>query len=306
MTIYLIDVSSHQGVIEGDQIRDAGYSGIIVKLTEGTDYHNPYLDHQIAEARNNGLRVGFYHYARQDLTDNFKAEADWFLLWALPRLQPGDLLALDFEQADDRGDLSGWALGWLRYVRGKVGFAPFLYTYPWYAISHLPDVDLRAFPLWYASYPDGVNSPADLGNRPAPQAPAPWDKIVIWQFTGGSPVAGTTFPTDLNRFNGSVSDLEAYGKSPSVEEQIVAHPYGPYSKTLQGGFLKTYQAAGSQAIVLYGYPITEEFTENLGGKDYTVQYFERARFEFNHETSQITFGLVGRELAEQRGYLGVR
>ncbi|MGN6757180.1 MAG: hypothetical protein ACTHMJ_12430, partial [Thermomicrobiales bacterium] len=177
--------------------------------------------------------------------------------------------------------------------------------YPWYSISHLPSPDLAAFPLWYASYPDGINGPADLGSRAMPQAPAPWQRIVIWQFTGGSPVAGTTFPTDLNRFDGTATDLAQYGKAPAVEEQIVAHPYGPYGKTLQGGFLKTYQDAGSQAIVLYGYPVSDEMTETLeDGKEYTVQYFERARFQFDQQTGQITFGLVGLEVAQARGYVG--
>jgi GH25 family lysozyme M1 (1,4-beta-N-acetylmuramidase) len=216
VSLYLIDVSSHQGEIDGAQIKAADYDGVIVKLTEGTDYHNPYLDHQIQQARDNDLRVGFYHYARQDITRDPLAESAWFLLWALPRIQPGDLLAGDFEQADDRGDLSAWALGWLSYVQEKTSVKPFLYTYPWYAIAHLADPALKDFPLWYASYPKGVTSPADLGDRPMPQAPVPWDKIVIWQFTGGSPVAGTTFPTDLNRFDGTADDLAAYGKWTSV------------------------------------------------------------------------------------------
>jgi hypothetical protein len=55
-------------------------------------------------------------------------------------------------------------------------------------------------------------------------------------------------------------------------------------------------------VPLYGYPVTDELTE--GGL--TVQYFERARFEYHRESGAITFGRVGVELARARGLTAVQ
>lgn len=71
--------------------------------------------------------------------------------------------------------------------------------------------------------------------------------------------------------------------------------------TIAFGFKKFWEANGGVAI--FGYPISEEFTEN--GR--TVQYFERARFEFNpdakDENGKVTLGLLGQEALQRMGWL---
>ena len=51
---------------------------------------------------------------------------------------------------------------------------------------------------------------------------------------------------------------------------------------VKGDFLKFYESS-SNATFLYGYPITEEFTSKDGK---TVQYFQRARFEYRADLSE--------------------
>lgn len=53
------------------------------------------------------------------------------------------------------------------------------------------------------------------------------------------------------------------------------------------------------ALMLVGYPITPELRETLSdGKEYTVQYFQRARAEWHPEVTpgKVMWGLVGAEL----------
>ena len=69
--------------------------------------------------------------------------------------------------------------------------------------------------------------------------------------------------------------------------------------SLSGRFLQYWQATGG--LALYGYPISEPFTETnaTDGKPYTVQYFERARFELHPENKppyDVLLGLLGRQL----------
>jgi len=69
--------------------------------------------------------------------------------------------------------------------------------------------------------------------------------------------------------------------------------------TLRGTFLRYWQANGGLAV--FGFPLTEEFTEKnaADGKTYTVQYFERNRFEYHPENAggryEVLLGLLGAE-----------
>ncbi len=64
---------------------------------------------------------------------------------------------------------------------------------------------------------------------------------------------------------------------------------------VRGDFLDFFDAQGG--LKVFGYPITEEFS--LGGR--TVQYFQRARFEWHPENPapyQVQLGLLGQELGK--------
>lgn len=66
--------------------------------------------------------------------------------------------------------------------------------------------------------------------------------------------------------------------------------------SLGGEFLVYWQAHGG--LPVFGYPLTEEFTEKspTDGKPYKVQYFERNRFEYHPENAppnNVQLGLLG-------------
>ncbi|MEO5952486.1 MAG: hypothetical protein ABIQ44_08495, partial [Chloroflexia bacterium] len=69
--------------------------------------------------------------------------------------------------------------------------------------------------------------------------------------------------------------------------------------TLGGPFRKFWEETGGLAV--YGYPISEEISEQApDGNTYTVQYFERNRFEYHPEASgtayEVQLGLLGAAL----------
>ena len=75
---------------------------------------------------------------------------------------------------------------------------------------------------------------------------------------------------------------------------------------LGGGFKNYWDTQGG--LALFGYPISEEIGETspTDGKQYTVQYFERARFEFHPNEPpayQIQLALLGSDLLRRRGWL---
>ncbi|NTU80073.1 MAG: hypothetical protein HGA45_11820 [Chloroflexales bacterium] len=69
-----------------------------------------------------------------------------------------------------------------------------------------------------------------------------------------------------------------------------------------GGFLANWERNGG--LARFGFPITDQIVERLGGGDYTVQYFERRRMEFHPENRppyDILLGLLGSEVRANLG-----
>jgi len=77
--------------------------------------------------------------------------------------------------------------------------------------------------------------------------------------------------------------------------------FSPTGHYLSFGFKNFWQASGG--LPVFGYPLTEEFTQN----GFTVQYLERQRFEIHPEFAgtpyETELGLLGTEAAESAGLL---
>lgn len=77
--------------------------------------------------------------------------------------------------------------------------------------------------------------------------------------------------------------------------------FGETGHTLGGSFQQFWQAQGGLSV--FGLPLSEEFgeTNQQDGQAYTVQYFERARFEWHPELpsgQQVQLGQLGRQYLE--------
>ncbi|MFN8515834.1 MAG: glycosyl hydrolase family 18 protein [Chloroflexia bacterium] len=76
---------------------------------------------------------------------------------------------------------------------------------------------------------------------------------------------------------------------------------------LGGAFREYWLSHGG--LFVSGLPISEEFTEVSpdDGKTYTVQYFERARYEFHPENKgtpyEVLLGLLGNRIVRERGWI---
>jgi hypothetical protein len=83
--------------------------------------------------------------------------------------------------------------------------------------------------------------------------------------------------------------------------------YPQTGHTLGGTFYTYWKAHGG--LPIFGYPISEEFQEKNpdDGKTYTVQYFERNRFEYHPENKgtafEVLLGLLGTDLCRRKGWV---
>jgi hypothetical protein len=86
--------------------------------------------------------------------------------------------------------------------------------------------------------------------------------------------------------------------NPPVTAKPGATFFAQTGHNLAGSFLDYWTANGG--LAQFGYPISEEFPERLDdGKTYTVQYFERARFEHHPENQppyDLLLGQFGRRI----------
>ncbi|MGX7298966.1 GH25 family lysozyme, partial [Enterococcus eurekensis] len=76
-----IDVSSHQGelsVADYEYMKKQGVTGVVVKLTEGTFYTNPFARTQIENAEKAGLKASTYHFSRYTTKKGAESEAIYY------------------------------------------------------------------------------------------------------------------------------------------------------------------------------------------------------------------------------------
>lgn len=205
-----IDISSHQSNVNWNAVSDTQVQFVIVKATGGAVYKNPLYANQLQNARRLGKLIGHYHFAHESSLQAIgsrtpEQEADWFCDNA--DIRAGEIVALDIEDEKASGNLEDWALRWLRRAEARLGFRPFIYTYPHFAIEHgLNTRRMAEYPLWFASYYTPYR------NSPKPATPGYWPSIAIWQWSGGTNVAGFAFPTDENFFYGTAEQWKALGK----------------------------------------------------------------------------------------------
>jgi hypothetical protein len=89
----------------------------------------------------------------------------------------------------------------------------------------------------------------------------------------------------------------AFDRSPAVPSTPTQIYFEPTGHSLSGSFLTYWNQYGG--LPIFGYPLSEPFQEvsATDGKTYTVQYFERARFELHPEfagtPNEVLLGLLG-------------
>ena len=94
----------------------------------------------------------------------------------------------------------------------------------------------------------------------------------------------------------AVSDRkDAAALQPNNQQDATCDYYSQTGHEICGHFLNYWESNG--ALAMYGYPLSDAFSE--GG--YTVQYFERARFEWHPENAGTSICRTARATRPRRG-----
>jgi GH25 family lysozyme M1 (1,4-beta-N-acetylmuramidase) len=205
-----IDVSHWQGNIDWTQVYKAGYVFAFVKATEGDGLLDPKFITNITNAKNAGVIVGPYHFARPDLGNTAIAEADYFVSKAGDYIKSGYLRpALDIEcdpvppcaNMPSKTTLVKWVHDWMNRVKDKTGVEPIIYTGPSFSRTYL-NSSVAVYNIWISHWTyDPDNTSPDTGI---------WSGWDFWQYSNKGSVPGIDGDVDLNVFNGDLSRLNTF------------------------------------------------------------------------------------------------
>ena len=91
-----IDVSNWQGYVDYRRVAASGIQVVYMKASQGTTFKDPYFETNYANAKANGLKVGFYHYLTATTTEGAEQQARFFVSVISGKV-PDCKLVMDYE-----------------------------------------------------------------------------------------------------------------------------------------------------------------------------------------------------------------
>ncbi|MDB8658187.1 GBS Bsp-like repeat-containing protein [Streptococcus anginosus] len=167
-----VDVSSHNGHISKEDyqhLAEKGVNGIVVKLTEGTSYKNPYAASQTQNAQAAGMQVSAYAFSHYTNEAEARAEARYFAEEAKRlNLPSSTVMVNDIEDSDMRPNINATTQAWADEMR-RMGFSNLMYytSASWLDRNNLRTkgpIQTEKFGLenfWVAQYPTSKLSADD-------------------------------------------------------------------------------------------------------------------------------------------------
>ena len=159
-----VDVSSHNGHISVEdyrQLASKGVGGVVVKLTEGTHYTNPYAESQVRNAQAAGLQVSTYAFSHYTNDAEARAEARYYAAFANKLSLPKNTVMVnDMEDPKMQSGINQHTQAWADEMR-KQGYANLMYytSASWVDqnnLRHKGSINTSLFGLdnfWIAQYP---------------------------------------------------------------------------------------------------------------------------------------------------------
>lgn len=210
------DAASYQGCYNAQAAQQAGARFSFIKLSQGTDYVNPYAGCQLTASRNAGLRLGAYHFA--DVAGlSPQAEANNFLNVTRSQglINAGVIPVLDWEPAGNLKANVAWAKTWLDTVSAAWGTKPLIYMSA--STIHVADwtpVASADYGLWVAGYPQGYAGDGLRDPGSVPYSVAPWSFAAAWQYSSSGYVSGVGNAVDVDWFYGDAVTWAKYANAP--------------------------------------------------------------------------------------------
>lgn len=204
MTLFAVDISSHQGAFDVVRAAAEGYSACLCKATEGRTFRDPRFDRNIPLVKASGMVPGAYHFLR---SGDGAAQARAFHARIAAHGGPAGWLCACDNEAD-----ASWSTTMAFFAEwGQLTGCHPLIMYSgawWWGSRHWPGATLTPH-LWHSRYTTGTGPGQQLYTRVPASWWTPgyggWPTATLLQFTSSARVAGQS--VDASAFRGTVDDL---------------------------------------------------------------------------------------------------
>jgi hypothetical protein len=121
-------------------------------------------------------------------------------------------------------------------------------------------------------------------------------------------LAGTPFEVQLTLLGDQITaDVRPFPTTRTFRSSTNRRFFPATGHGVYFGFLRYFDANGG--LQVFGYPTSEELQQSGPNGTMTIQYFQRARFEYHPENAgtryEVQLGLLGDEVLLQRGWLPI-
>lgn len=155
-----IDVSEWQGEINWAEVKASGIEIVYIRASEGNNYIDPDAIRNYNGAKENGLKVGFYHYLTARTVEEAAEQAEFFVS-VIKGLNVDCRLAMDFEKfyGLSLAEINSISKVFLEEVETLSKKKVIIYSDAYNAARTFSESLALNYPIWVADY--YVSEPAD-------------------------------------------------------------------------------------------------------------------------------------------------
>ena len=203
-----IDVSEWQGYIDYEKVKEAGIDVVFIKSSQGSNWKDPYFEINYVNAKQNGLKVGFYHYLTAVSEEEAVQEARFFAS-VISGKQVDCKLVMDYEtfQGVDIDNINKISKAFLETVEELTGKQMMIYSDLSNAINVFGRDLSSKYPLWLAYY-GNRNNIEDIRTN--------WDSYIGIQYNDRGIINGLRGYVDEDLYSEEIF-LEDNQNLPNVE-----------------------------------------------------------------------------------------
>ena len=264
-----MDVSYAQGLtVNFEKAADMGVKYCFIRAGSGKTERDANYDHNFAEAGRVGMLRGIYYYLYPEATARVGSAADHtpegqarrFAAMLKPDAELGAVLDVE-DTSLTPGDVKRFVDEFKKHDPYKRPLMIYTAAWFWNASRGFSGSSIAwtvDHPLWVAHYTHSTEpiKPATTFKVAIPQ---PWNTYTFHQWTavGGALAKQNSMNLDLNYFQGSLSDLQAWAGTDGQVKSIDVKPVGTKYVTAPAGLRMRSEPSATQSVILKTLPWAE-------------------------------------------------